>query len=638
MTSKLNSKIEADHSVFVDIASAKTLLGKHIPYDLKLDDTNFSLFVKSASYDSAICEMSLSIKSVDFIDLIKRSNVYSQIKIVPSYFMRILCVRNINELVSIPDVSFVLSKLTVGAKKIVLANDLNCIGLNQKVFFVEYDTHVNAKHAIKVLNSRPDWIKVLSSRNKISTPIEATWIPPCVDLYDEVLTNTACFFFENLSVLTTDVMKFKKFLDSFLIEHEDKAKINKIRQYGNKILVQFDQRPDCLLRFVMSHKEYLKFEGKSIPVIPAMKPIVNVGKYREKTAKVSSHLLSEEDKRMMVNIFDLGFSDGHLRKKAEMAYNRILLDEKREREKEKEKEMERERNLHRDKGREFSGKGKNFVSKTDENFHEKYLSKKIERKHRDGSYDSKERIRRGSGRVKDKDITDGKDRTRLEGDNKLMSTILNLGQQGTNLSQLATLLPLLNLSGGNTNIQSAITSLLNLQTMIKNPSVMELVQQLSSINSSTNTATPSTNQTQISQSVTSTTNSNQINPQANFNQGNYAYSQTKPSATPQPTQINPIPSNQINPMYTMPKNNPSMDLNQNFYPIHGGTGVPNQNLKQPGYYNNPYNTYNNVNEMYMHPNMYLSGQEFQTQANDMNLNMNMDQLKNYYDYLQSLNK
>ena len=80
-----------------------------------------------------------------------------------------------------------------------------------------------------------------------------------------------------------------------------------MRQYSNRILVFFEPVvPDCIKKFLrkgenemQSQIPYYNYNGKNIPVIPKMKPVVNIGKYRERNVKLSVHSLLEEDSKLL---------------------------------------------------------------------------------------------------------------------------------------------------------------------------------------------------------------------------------------------------------------------------------------------------------------------------------------------------
>ena len=113
----------------------------------------------------------------------------------------------------------------------------------------------------------------------------------------------------------------------------------------------------------MPNPDFFNFKNKNIPVVPKMKPIVNIGKYKEKSIKLSVHNVNEEDRNNLYSIFEKNENDIDdnlmMSKMAETAMNNILnkdkimredklrknnnLNKKRERIREKSNEKEKSR-------------------------------------------------------------------------------------------------------------------------------------------------------------------------------------------------------------------------------------------------------------------------------------------------------
>ena len=179
---------------------------------------------------------------------------------------------------------------------------------------------------------------------------------------------------------------------------------------------------------------------------------------------------------------------------------------------------------------------------------------------------------------------------------------------------------------------------------MSNPGVLNVIQQLASLNNIGNTPIPAgginLNSTQTGATpspMTTTPIPNSIpNFATNSNQNN---SQIVPPGYQKPQQnITPLPmsypNNQINPIYSMMKGANPVDQHGFYNPI-GMQG-------NKGFYGPPGNQAGfaypmSPNEMYMQQNMYgnipMGGNEVHNQQNDPNMN-NMEQFKNYYDYLQ----
>ena len=211
-------------------------------------------------------------------------------------------------------------------------------------------------------------------------------------LIDETINKSTSLMFENMQIDHINILEFIFYLKQYISNNNENNnannyKISKIRQYNNRILILFDYIPNCIKKLIRkgeneySEEEipYFNYKDKNIPIIPKMKPITNIGKYKERNLKISIHCLKEEDKEQIYKIFEncenneeiSEDNDSKIEQMAEKAYNNMINREKnlreekmkknsmirkREREKEKnergEKERQRDKDRNRDKSRE----------------------------------------------------------------------------------------------------------------------------------------------------------------------------------------------------------------------------------------------------------------------------------------------
>ena len=121
----------------------------------------------------------------------------------------------------------------------------------------------------------------------------------------------------------------------FFSTKSSKISVKRIRQFDDKVLVEFDRAvPLSLFESPFYYRERL------IPVVPAMRPNLNVGKYKDRTLKASALFLNDEDKKFLSQRFASGdvykeFKEGSetMKKKAEAIYAKISQEEKKIREK-----------------------------------------------------------------------------------------------------------------------------------------------------------------------------------------------------------------------------------------------------------------------------------------------------------------
>ena len=269
------------------------------------------------------------------------------------------------------DIFILLSKQVNDIKKITFYHDpINYISKNCKcqVDFANHDSLLkaklilNAENLNKLLNSKEPKIRISECQLNRS------------NLINEAVSETTALMFENMQINNINILEFifhlKKFINSNNENNKSKYKITKVRQYSNRILVIFEPNvPENIKQFLQRGENelhppipYFNYKGKNIPIIPKMKPAVNIGKYKEKYIKLSVHNLNEDDRENLFSIFERNQdnnSDENLimSKMAENAFNNILNKEKLMREEKikknnninntslnKKRERERERN------------------------------------------------------------------------------------------------------------------------------------------------------------------------------------------------------------------------------------------------------------------------------------------------------
>ena len=246
---------------------------------------------------------------------------------------RTIIIKGVNPFVPLIDIYTQLIKSTGEIKKISLVHNPSFPGISLGIFQVDYIDHQSALNAIKIINED----KKLSM---IEGNIIASFPDISIDNLNQIMIDSShVLSFENLNINVTNALEFKNYLIQFLtINNNSNIQILKLRQYSNKIVVIFNEIPSCLKKFIDNETNYFVYKSKNIPIKPMIKPIVNIGKYKEKTIKLSSFSLLENDKNRIINrIINKGKipnDEISLKKKAEILYNQIQDEERREQERE----------------------------------------------------------------------------------------------------------------------------------------------------------------------------------------------------------------------------------------------------------------------------------------------------------------
>ena len=288
------------------------------------------------------------------------------------------------------DIFVLLIKQLKGIKKITISHDpinYNSSDCQCQVDFLNHEYLSMAKSTLKSPNLLNNLFNESDKKIKIKECKKLR-----NNLIDETINKTTALMFENVQIDHTNILEFiyrlKEYINNNNINNDDgdndnsHYKISKIRQYNNRLLILFDYVPNCIKKLVRkgeneySQEEipYYNYNGKNIPIIPKMKPIANIGKYKERNVKISVHCLNEEDKEQILKIFEnlseknenINMESSEIEEMAQKAYNNVVSREKnlkeekmkkntmmkkREREKEKNNEREKDKERSRDKER-----------------------------------------------------------------------------------------------------------------------------------------------------------------------------------------------------------------------------------------------------------------------------------------------
>ena len=305
---------------------------------------------------------------------------------VNDYAIDSFIIEGLSQKTPLIDIFVLLTKQLKGIKKITIGHDpLNYASDNCKcqVDFLNHEYLSLAKSTLKSPNILNNLFNEDEQQIKI---IECQKLRN--NLIDDTVNKTTALMFENMQIDQTNIMDFILYLKEYINNNNDDKdndninnyKISKIRQYNNKLLVIFDYVPNCIKKHVQKGENeyldeipYFNYKGKNIPIIPKMKPVTNLGKYKERNVKISIHCLNQEDKENLLKIFEnnknndeISENNDLLDKMAEKAYNNIInreknnreekikknsMNRKREREKEKINEREKEKDKQREKER-----------------------------------------------------------------------------------------------------------------------------------------------------------------------------------------------------------------------------------------------------------------------------------------------
>ena len=234
------------------------------------------------------------------------------------------------------DIFINLYKKLKGIKKISLTHHPITYTSNNhkcKLYFNNHESYLIAKEQLKSSSILSNIFPENGSEIKV---LECTQLRN--DLINEVVNQTTALMFENMQINNYNIAEFYSYLNQYILNSEKNmnCKITKIRQYSNRVLVIFDSVPNCLKKFVRKGENeytedipYFDYKGKNIPVIPKMKPIVNLGKYKERNIKLSMNNLRKEDREELINILKNKKNEfSKMEELADKAYNNIFNKEK----------------------------------------------------------------------------------------------------------------------------------------------------------------------------------------------------------------------------------------------------------------------------------------------------------------------
>ena len=283
---------------------------------------------------------------------------------------RTIIIKGVNPFVPIIDIYTQLIKFTGEIKKISIVHNPSFPGISLGIFQIDYIDHQSALNAIKIINEE----KKLSM---IEGNIFASFSDFSKDNLTQIMIDSShVLSFENLNINVINALEFKNYLNQYLKSNGNSSiQILKLRQYSNKIVIVFNEFPSCLKEFVDNEKNYFTYKSKNIPIKPMIKPIVNIGKYKEKTIKLSLFSLTEKDKKRIVNRINKGKNFNEeiaLKKKAETLYNQIIDEERREQEREREEynlrhSMNKKRERENSERKRYSNRNDDYINRNNNN-------------------------------------------------------------------------------------------------------------------------------------------------------------------------------------------------------------------------------------------------------------------------------
>jgi len=209
-----------------------------------------------------------------------------------------IIVKNINKYISLIDFYSILYKYTPKIKKITMLHDPNFPIISTGIFQIDYENKQSCLDALNIINNN----KIINNIKGFEN-INAYLSENFIDNLYEIMKNyckVLCFY--NLNINTNNALEFKYFILNYIQNNNElDIEIFKLRQYTTKILIEFNKIPNCLKKFIDNEEEYFQYHNKNIPIKYVIKPLVNIGKYKEKNLKLSMFNISEEDKIFLFN-------------------------------------------------------------------------------------------------------------------------------------------------------------------------------------------------------------------------------------------------------------------------------------------------------------------------------------------------
>jgi hypothetical protein len=532
-------------------------------------------------------EISNNTETFEFISKFKTCTEFTTCKAIPSRFLRSVLIYGINELAQIGDIFYSLKKLTNDIKNIHYFDDPLRPGLNSGFCVIEYESFASARSAINIINNTTASNYYYRTINN-GKNLNAYWVESSSNVTSELILDylPPVYFFENLNINTYNVFHLKNFLEEYF-----KCKVKKLRQYGQKVLVEFNE--------VINAKANVHFEGKTLQITHAMKPNSNIQRYREKVHKALPYQMTEYDRRLLLAVYDdsAGYLNENLKRKAEYVIMHrngdSYVGHKREREK-------KESNI-RDDSRDKRRDSRDNKRSRDDDYKKRREYSKDKEYSRDRDYSKgKSRERNATSRYKEREES--------------QSTSTNNTVGGNNIvTQLASLL----LNNANNFQGLTLSNLANINTLLSNPGLLSTIQQLSNLQGGGN---PNTGGGLVNQNLNKPMNTQMQNipNTANNNTNNNAMMtmNQQPNYGKVLPEMNNIMNNQ------MMTQSPSQGYyNTNYIP-------PKQ---QPTYFNNNQQSqYQNYN-----PELYMQGGYNPIDPNTQQTQEDM--MKKYYEYMQNIN-
>ena len=267
--------------------------------------------------------------------------------------------------ISLLDFTSILSKITPNIKKTFIIHNPCFPSIGTGYFQVDYKDNNSLENAIKILqnnfliNNKGFEKCTFTKKEKNKNTLKNIQIDFCT-----------VFAFYNLQINTVNALEFKNYIKD-LINNESSnqnIKILKLIQYSNKIIIEFNVPPKFLFKYFTNdinnyydyidydnnektNQEKLFFRNRIVPIKPLMKPINNIGKYKEKNNNLSIYSIKNDDLNSIINQLKNLKNEEILKKRAEIFYKKKL--EEKEKGKEKEREFSRKkRDRERSKNRE----------------------------------------------------------------------------------------------------------------------------------------------------------------------------------------------------------------------------------------------------------------------------------------------
>ena len=272
------------------------------------------------------------------------------IKLIPVSKVRRIIIQKIPQFVPMIDIFTILNQQVGSLRQLIAIPNLYIQGIHQGKFVAEFESYEKCVEALKSINEH-------KQLNIFGNKAEASIAEPTENTVEKIIIkDIRILSFLNIGT-NIEIQHFKEYIEKYIqnfyfdSQHENNESplnINSIRQYASSLVITFDNYPLCFEQYfdIEKHKNrYFDYMGHNIPIVPLMKPCINFGKYKDKITKISCFDLTQKNKDFLFNkFFDKNQNDEKsLKKKAEIALNKIIDNEKKEKEVLKLKKREREK-------------------------------------------------------------------------------------------------------------------------------------------------------------------------------------------------------------------------------------------------------------------------------------------------------